>query len=133
MNSFSRIFAAKSTAAMLQGHYITLVRKCSKRTGDAALSLRLREPGAIEERFHCAKNAQWGGGLTSQADRFIRMNREEKASACSVRNDCGGSFGIDGKTAAWFTPRKQRRYSSVGCVLEVDVEVLRASSWMRSG
>jgi hypothetical protein len=33
----------------------------------------------IEERFHCAKNAQWGGGLSPQADRFIGMNRKTKS------------------------------------------------------
>jgi hypothetical protein len=43
-----------------------------------------------EERFHPAKCAGWCRGLSAQADAFAGANAEEKASACSVRNDGGG-------------------------------------------
>jgi hypothetical protein len=48
-----------------------------------------------EERFHPAKGAGWRRGLTAQAGRFAGANAEEKASACSVRNDGGGRPGAN--------------------------------------
>ena len=40
-----------------------------------------------EERFHRDKTRDGEAVLSAQADRFAGANREEKASACSVRND----------------------------------------------
>jgi hypothetical protein len=40
-----------------------------------------------EERFLRAKGARRGSGLSAQADRLAGARREEKSSACFVRND----------------------------------------------